>query len=60
MRRRYLLLALPLSVCAHAQNQNLPLTNPIDAVHFYVIPTDDISEQAVGNIARALTIETGL
>ena len=60
MRRRPLLLALPLSFCAHAQNQSLPLTSPVDAVHFYVIPTDDISEQVVANIARGLTVETGL
>jgi predicted Zn-dependent protease len=60
MRRRLLLLALPFSVSAYAQNQSLPLTSPVDAVHFYVIPTDDISEQVVANMARALTIETGL
>ncbi|MHB1249090.1 MAG: hypothetical protein ACYCZL_06815 [Polaromonas sp.] len=60
MRRRHLLFAIPLSVTARAQNQDLPLASPVDAVNFYVIPTDDISEEAAGGIARALTKETGL
>ncbi|APW40007.1 hypothetical protein RD110_24695 [Rhodoferax koreense] len=59
MQRRHLLvLALPSA--AFAQNQPLPLASPVDAVHFYVIPTDDIAEQAAGAIASALTQQTGL
>lgn len=63
MPRRHLLFLLsllPVWLGAHAQNQNLPLASPVDAVHLYIIPTDDISEQAAGQIARALTRETGL
>lgn len=45
---------------AVAQNQQQPLANPLDAVAFYVIPTDDVAEQAAGTIARALTKDTGL
>ena len=42
-----------------AQNQQ-PLANPLDAVPFYIIPTDDVAEQATGTIARTLTKDTGL
>jgi predicted Zn-dependent protease len=60
MRRRHLLFAFPLSAMVHAQNRNLPLASPVDAVHVYIIPTDDVSEQAAGQLARALTLATGL
>jgi len=63
MQRRHLLFLLsllPVGLSAHAQNQPLPLASPVDAVHLYIIPTDDISEQAAGQIARALTKTTGL
>ncbi len=43
-----------------AQNQQQPLANPLDAVRFYIIPTDDVAEQAAGTIARTLTKDTGL
>lgn len=45
---------------AVAQNQQQPLVSPLDAVAFYIIPTDDVAEQAIGTIARALTKDTGL
>lgn len=63
MQRRhllFLLFLLPLWLGARAQNQDLPVASPVDAVHLYVIPTDDISEQAAGQIARALTQVSGL
>lgn len=63
MQRRHLFAffcSLPFWQAAHAQNQDLPLASPVDVVHLYVVPTDDISEQAAGGIARALTKETGL
>jgi hypothetical protein len=60
MRRRLLLAALTAPLSAKAQNQLLPQASPVDAVNFYIIPTDDISEEGAGNIARALTKETGL
>lgn len=63
MQRRqllFLLSLLPVWLGAHAQNQNLPLASPVDAVNLYIVPTDDISEQVAGQIARALTKETGL
>ncbi|HSW06642.1 hypothetical protein [Aquabacterium sp.] len=60
MRRRHLLFAFPIAPAARGQNQSLPLASPVDAVNFYVIPTDDISEHAAADIARALTKETGL
>jgi predicted Zn-dependent protease len=60
MDRRHLLFAFPVWITVWAQHQDLPLTSPVEAVDFYVIPTDDISEQATGDIARALTKDTGL
>jgi len=60
MHRRHLLLTFPLCLTAHAQNLDLPLASPVDAVNVYIIPTDGISEEAVGGIARALTQATGL
>jgi predicted Zn-dependent protease len=60
MHRRHLLFVLPFCLSAKAQNQRLPLASPVDAVNFYIIPTDDVAEQAAGSIARALTTETGL
>lgn len=42
-----------------AQNRQ-PLANPLDAVPFYIIPTDDVEEQATGTIAQTLTKDTGL
>ena len=60
MRRRHLLLALCFPPAINAQNLDLPRASPVDAVGFYIIPTDNVSEQATGNIARVLTQETGL
>lgn len=60
MHRRSFLFALPLAWAAHAQNMPQPLASPVDAVHVYVIPTDDISENVAGSIARTLTRESGL
>lgn len=37
-----------------------PRANPLDAVSFYIIPTDNVSEQAAGTIAQALSKDTGL
>ena len=48
------------SIVAQKQEQTQPLANPLDAVAFYIIPTDDVAEQAAGTIARALTKDTGL
>ena len=60
MHRRHLLLAFPVCLTANAQNLDLPLASPVDAVNVYIIPTDGISEEAAGGIARALTKVTGL
>ena len=60
MHRRHLLLAFPVCLTANAQNLDLPLASPVDAVKVYIIPTDGISEEAAGGIARALTKVTGL
>ena len=60
MHRRHLLIAFPVWLTASAQNLDLPLASPVDAVNFNIIPTDGISEEAAGGIARALTKETGL
>jgi len=60
MHRRHLLLAFPVWLTANAQTLDLPLASPADAVNVYIIPTDGISEEAAGGIARALTKETGL
>lgn len=62
MNRRALLLTLALAVCtsASAQNLGLPPPSPPDAVSIYLIPTDDMAEQAAGLIARTLSKETGL
>ncbi|HEY8906197.1 MAG TPA: hypothetical protein VIM63_09185 [Rhodoferax sp.] len=60
MNRRHLLLAFPIWLSASAQNLDLPQVSPVDAVNVYIIPTDDISEEAAGGIARALNKEPGL
>lgn len=63
MNRRTALFALALCVfCskAVAQDQQQPLASPLDAVAFYIIPTDEVAEQAAGTIARTLTKDTGL
>ena len=60
MHRRHLLLAFPVWLTANAQTLDLPLASPADAVNVYILPTDGISEEAAGGIARALTKETGL
>lgn len=60
MHRRRFLLALPFAWAAHAQNRPLPLASPVDAAHVYIVPTDDISEETAGSIARALSSESGL
>jgi len=60
MHRRHLLLAFPVCLTANAQNLDLPLASPVDAVNVYIIPTDGISEEAAGGIARALSQDTGL
>lgn len=60
MRRRHLLAASCAPITLRAQNLDLHRPSPVDAVNFYIIPTDNISEQATSNIARALTVETGL
>lgn len=62
-RRTAALIALTFCVFsakAVAQNQQQPLVSPLDAVAFYIIPTDDVAEQAAGTIARTLTKDTGL
>lgn len=56
----FLLFLLPLWLTARAQYQEQPLASPVDAVHLYVVPTDEVSEQMAGAIARALTKESGL
>lgn len=60
MHRRHVLLAFPVWLTANAQNLDLPQASPVDAVNVYIIPTDGISEEAAGGIARALSKETGL
>lgn len=60
MHRRHLLLAFPVCLTAHAQNLDLPLASPADAVNVYIIPTDSISVDTVGELARALSKVTGL
>jgi predicted Zn-dependent protease len=60
MHRRHLLLAFPVCLTARAQNFDLPLASPADAVNVYIIPTDGISVDTVGELARALSKATGL
>ncbi|WP_374583027.1 hypothetical protein [Pseudoduganella sp.] len=61
MRIRYwLLLIFLFCLGARAQNQDLPVANPADKVHVYIIPTDGIAEQAAGRMARGVSAETGL
>jgi len=57
MHRRHLLFTLPIALplAAAAQNLDLDKTSPVDAVAFYVVPTDGIGENAVAGIARTLT-----
>jgi predicted Zn-dependent protease len=55
MHRRQLLISLSLPLAARAQNLEFPRTSPVDAVAFYLIPTDDVSENATAEIARTLT-----
>jgi hypothetical protein len=60
MRRRHLLLStFAFSATASAQNQPLTPLSPVDAVNFYIVPTDGVSEQVAGGVARALTAGTG-
>ena len=61
MNRRKLLVVATLFSwsLAHAQNWP-PQSSVIDNVNLYVLPTDGVPEQTAANIARALTIETGL
>ncbi|MDP1900949.1 MAG: hypothetical protein Q8K96_10910 [Rubrivivax sp.] len=60
MHRRHALLSLTFPATALAQSQDIAPANPVDSVAAYVIPTDNISEQAAAVIARALTKDTGL
>ncbi len=60
MIRLYFLLVLFSTSSVFAQDIELPLASPVDAVNIYIIPTDGISEQLSGSIARSLTKETGL
>lgn len=54
------LLLLFICLGARAQNQDLPQAQMAQAVHVYIIPTDGISEQAAGRMARGVSGETGL
>ena len=58
-RRSAFLLAL-LPCIARAQSLPMPSASLIDSVALYVLPTDGISENGAGAIARALTKDTGL
>lgn len=60
MQRRHLLLAFPVWLSVNAQNLDLPQASPVDAVNVYIIPTDGISVDTVGELARALSKATGL
>lgn len=60
MHRRHLLVLASFATSARAQNQELPRASPVDLVAVYVIPTDGISEEAAGAVARGLTKDTGL
>ena len=60
MFRRTALIALAFCSDAIAQNRQQPFASPVDAVSFYIVPTDDIDEQLTAAIARALTKDTGL
>lgn len=60
MQRRTALAALAFCIPAAAQNQPQPPAQPLDVVPFYIVPTDDVSEQAAAAMARMLTKETGL
>ncbi len=59
MDRRQLLAVLPFCGVAHAQNLEQPRPSPVDAVVAYIVPTDDVAEAPVGELARTLTKETG-
>lgn len=60
MHRRTAIAALFVCAPAAAQNQVQPPAQPLDTVPFYIVPTDDVAEQAAAAIARMLTKETGL
>ncbi len=60
MNRRLALLLTLLPFAALAQSLPMPSGSPVDSVSLYVLPTDGISEQGAGAIARALTKDTGL
>ena len=45
---------------ADAQNQPVPGASVVDSVALYVLPTDGVAEQAVAQVARALSQDTGL
>ncbi len=55
MHRRRLLLTLSLPLAARAQNLELDKPSPVDAVAFYLVPTDSIAEDPLAAMARALT-----
>lgn len=59
-RRLALLLPLAAAASARAQNLLLPRAQAMDAVHVYLVPTDDVAEQPVASLARELTRATGL
>ena len=45
---------------ADAQNQPVPGASVVDSVALYVLPTDGVAEQAVAQVAQALSRDTGL
>lgn len=45
---------------ASAQNQPVPGPSVVDSVALYLLPTDGVAEQAAGQVAQALTQDTGL
>lgn len=60
MRRRHLLLLASLASTVRAQNQEFQRASPVDLVAVYLIPTDGISEEGAGAVARGLSKDTGL
>lgn len=63
LQRRDALLSVLVAFAAPwalAQNQPVPGASVVDSVSLYVLPTDNVAEQAVAQLAQALSQDTGL
>ena len=63
LQRRDALLSVLVAFAAPwalAQKQPVPGASVVDSVSLYVLPTDNVAEQAVAQLAQALSQDTGL